>query len=203
MCALETHVEALKLKIDNGGVLPRNVDFARSLCGQFDERGTLSDKQVYWVKRFLDTEPEEPPRGEYLGSTDTLFAMFSTAAGKLKFPAFELTDAAGRAIRVHIAGERARFPGSMTIGAPKTAGRTWYGRLHTNGTLELSENADDDVRDLIAALTLEPHQTVADHGHKTGHCCFCHVALTDERSLVAGYGPICAKNWNLPWGAAA
>lgn len=37
-------------------------------------------------------------------------------------------------------------------------------------------------------------------GHITGSCVFCTRKLTDERSIVAGYGPKCAENNGLPWG---
>lgn len=33
-----------------------------------------------------------------------------------------------------------------------------------------------------------------------GVCVFCSATLTDEPSIAAGYGPICASNNGLPWG---
>lgn len=32
------------------------------------------------------------------------------------------------------------------------------------------------------------------------HCVFCGLKLTDRRSEDAGYGPICAEKYGLPWG---
>lgn len=47
-----------------------------------------------------------------------------------------------------------------------------------------------------------PHAEAA--GHATGRCCFCGRDLTDERSAEhkggAGYGPVCAAKYGLPWG---
>jgi hypothetical protein len=40
----------------------------------------------------------------------------------------------------------------------------------------------------------------AEHGHKTGNCCFCSRPLNDARSTEVGYGPVCADKWELPWG---
>lgn len=40
-------------------------------------------------------------------------------------------------------------------------------------------------------------------GHLTDHCCFCGLTLTDDgegRSVEVGYGPVCARKHNLPWG---
>lgn len=31
-------------------------------------------------------------------------------------------------------------------------------------------------------------------------CCFCWAPLDDARSIVKGYGPVCARHWGLPWG---
>ena len=40
-------------------------------------------------------------------------------------------------------------------------------------------------------------------GHTTHHCCFCGLELTDDgdnKSIDVGYGPVCARKNNLPWG---
>lgn len=37
-------------------------------------------------------------------------------------------------------------------------------------------------------------------GVLTGTCVFCARELTDERSIEAGYGPVCADKNGLPWG---
>lgn len=36
-------------------------------------------------------------------------------------------------------------------------------------------------------------------GKETSHCCFCGTELSNEGSVHYGYGPICAKRFNLPW----
>ena len=46
-------------------------------------------------------------------------------------------------------------------------------------------------KDPIAAATLS--------GKLTSCCSFCSKQLTDERSVVLGYGPVCAEHWGLPW----
>ena len=46
-------------------------------------------------------------------------------------------------------------------------------------------------KDPIAAATLS--------GKLTSCCSFCSKQLTDERSVVLGYGPVCADHWGLPW----
>lgn len=46
-------------------------------------------------------------------------------------------------------------------------------------------------------------EEAAAFGHSTGKCVFCSQKLTDGRSTEVGYGPICAENNGLPWGAMA
>jgi hypothetical protein len=58
-------------------------------------------------------------------------------------------------------------------------------------------------RNLIYKLTPEMALTAEDaheFGDLYGECCFCGLALTDERSISAGYGPTCASKHGLPWG---
>jgi len=40
----------------------------------------------------------------------------------------------------------------------------------------------------------------SEYGHAHGHCVFCARELTDERSVVVGYGQVCADRRDLPWG---
>jgi len=49
---------------------------------------------------------------------------------------------------------------------------------------------------------ITPEQA-ASFGHEFHACVFCATPLTDDgdnRSVVVGYGPICAKRYGLPWG---
>ena len=46
-------------------------------------------------------------------------------------------------------------------------------------------------------LTAEQAKQFGDDTHR---CIYCSIALTDQRSIDAGYGPVCADNYGLPWG---
>ena len=50
----------------------------------------------------------------------------------------------------------------------------------------------------------ELQRIAAKYGVESGNCLFCSRELTDERSNPAlggaGYGPVCAKKYSLPWG---
>lgn len=44
------------------------------------------------------------------------------------------------------------------------------------------------------------NDSAAHLGKELGFCAFCLAALTTDESISAGYGPVCAAKWNLPWG---
>lgn len=52
----------------------------------------------------------------------------------------------------------------------------------------------------IRNMAENPLKVALAYGKQTGHCCFCGIDLTDNRSVTMGYGPICAGKYNLPWG---
>lgn len=66
--------------------------------------------------------------------------------------------------------------------------------------------SDDEVRAEAAVLqwgTADPVALAAiAKAHAEDHhaCMFCGLELTDDPSVVAGYGPVCAEKYDLPWG---
>lgn len=54
------------------------------------------------------------------------------------------------------------------------------------------------------ALAATGHPVTAEEaaafGLTHGHCIACAHDLTDDRSLIVGYGPVCAKRYGWPWG---
>ena len=58
------------------------------------------------------------------------------------------------------------------------------------------------VRNLSEATTLGAEDAAA-FGALYGICCACGRSLTDERSIHAGYGPVCAQNNGWAWGETA
>lgn len=62
-----------------------------------------------------------------------------------------------------------------------------------NGTLPASHRAAARI------VAEDPLNAIIEFGHASGSCSFCRKDLTDMRSVSVGYGPICAKKFNLPW----
>lgn len=181
--------------------------FAESLFSQLHRpngRG-LSEKQWAWIDRLAKRAIGGDQRQTTsLGSVAGLLDLFATAkANGLKNPAIVAQSPVGP-IRLSVAGERARQPGTINVAEKGRFGEaTWYGRIKLDGTFEAArDGAPAELLAYLAEFAARPAETAAKHGHTTGNCCFCDRPLTDARSTAVGYGPVCAKKWALPWGEA-
>lgn len=74
-----------------------------------------------------------------------------------------------------------------------------YGMIRRDGTYQALSRHDDKVLEFIKQFAADPAKVAGEYGRTSGKCCFCNTELTDARSLKVGYGPVCAKNHNLPW----
>jgi hypothetical protein len=184
-------VRALEASISQ--LSPRSREFASSLCQQYWKRGYLSERQEPWVWKLIDeaTKPAEP---ETTINAEPLFAKFAEAQKHIQFPKLIFDSPVGK-VKLHPAGEMAKYPGSITI---KVDGG-WVGRIHKDGRLEV-RNHKEELKEILDGFAADPHAYAVKHGHDVGWCCFCGLMLTDPRSKSAGYGPYCAENWGLPWG---
>ena len=197
--ALQQHAGKLK---------PDDQHFAQSLLKQHQRKGTLSDKQWYWVGKLAEraTQPAEPLPESEVGSFKGVVELFEIARKHLKYPKITLALPGGQAIQLTLAGKASKFPGTINVTDGKPFGQnTWYGRVSKDGTWTMSPNCDDEVLvdqmyDLLVQLAEHPAETAKAYGVLTGSCCFCLAKLTDPSSIEAGYGPVCAKKWGLPWG---
>ena len=169
-----------------------------------EQIGTYRDSFIYSVA------PKEPPKTVAVGDLSGVLALFATAKQKLKYPAVVLSvPDANMSVRLTIAGPRAKVPGSVTVCDANKGGdgeRDWFGRITTDGAFQPSNKLNGRVDAVTARLrefACEPARVAAEHGKLTAVCCFCNVPLgrgDDKRSLDVGYGPVCAKNFGLPWG---
>ena len=74
-----------------------------------------------------------------------------------------------------------------------------YGDIGNDGYWRPSRRATDAIAAIVSKVETDPIAYARAHGAKTGRCCFCSRKLTDPTSVRAGYGPVCAKNFGLPW----
>lgn len=163
-------------------------DFPQSLAKQHDERNRLSGCQWYHVHRILmELEKPAPPTTD----ADALRGLFTNAvASNLKRPQLRFKTDAG-VIRV----------------AYDRNGTLWFrcvdvrlARIDPDNTFERYRSCTDMQWALIELIIKYPLAMAVKFGKQMGRCCFCGIELTTPESVTAGYGPICADKWGLPWG---
>ena len=138
--------------------------------------------------------PAAPPAVVIEASPVIAFLNVAKANG-LKYPKVRFAAPGGGELRLSIAGPTAKVPGSVNV----VVRGEWLGRINPDGAgngRNLTGNAT--LLALLAKIASDPARLAKEYGALTGNCSFCSKALTDAGSVEVGYGPICAKNWNLP-----
>jgi Family of unknown function (DUF6011) len=165
--------------------------------------GTQYGKNVYEI---VAQQEQQNGASKNVGDLSGILALFERAKAHLKFPAIVLgVPALGTdfAIRINVAGSRAKVPGSLTVlDADKgDDGREWFGRVLLDSTYQAKAGTAPAIADRLREFAADPVKIAGDHGRLTGRCCFCNIRLSDPRSTVVGYGRICADHFGLPWGS--
>lgn len=211
---MTTLIERLTLALPH--VPAKRTDFAKSLIEHYVAFGKLSEKQWYWVET-LAVEAEgaalgltPPPETEAVGDLTGLVALFKTAGSKLSYPTIVLKLPSGSGIKLYVASAKSKTPGHIQIKGSSNAGSNmWLGRVSPDGDFFQSpftksmQGLGREITTLLKAMSVDPAGTAAAYGKMTGCCAFCGKPLKDEKSVHAGYGPVCATNYNLPWGKKA
>jgi Family of unknown function (DUF6011) len=193
-------------------------DWAERMCDFYETHERLTDKQVAIaltpfrtlqdMERYSHGErgtpasekgaPDPGTSSKVLLDTSEIRELFTIAAQKLKFP-------------------------KLTYYRPEGKNLTFYPRVHKNPGMiavkmehpdlliaEFSDRqflwmpaAPIEIRKLIVSILKKPVELLTENGKAYSTCCYCGLGLTDPRSIVAGYGPVCASNWELPWGEEA
>lgn len=179
----------------------RDLSFAQSLLKQ-STRG-LSDKQMYWVGVLADRVTEPAPVLDEVAAPLQVKEIFSLIERNNMAKRPKLRVIIGQQeMQVSRAGDRARFPGSLNV--VQINGKVFLGRVHLDGRWEparyIEPNRAKEIGEGLKLFAANPEETARAYGKQTGHCCFCAKHLDDERSLLMGYGPVCAANYRLPWG---
>lgn len=170
-------------------------------AAKFENR--LTERQEAFAAvliRRAQPSPSSKPAGQPLDLTK-LTAMFDKAGEKLKRPKIQFLTEAGEWFAVSKAGAESRNPGYLYV---KGEGNRYLGKIDRTGNFMGANGTDADaaVQAQAALITFckDPAAAAKAFGDATANCCFCSLGLTDDRSVTAGYGPICAKNYGLAWG---
>lgn len=177
-----------------------DLRFAQSLQDSFRAYGKLSDKQMEWVEKLITraTAPpkaaREPSHSQAIPGFKAVEDLLYHAAQFVAFPCIRLRTEKDQHIQL-----RPR-PNERAV----TVHTEDYCGVYRNEVLDMSYLrflADPtDVLNTLHQMAAHPLETAILYGKKYKSCCFCGIGLTDARSIVVGYGPICAGNYGLPWG---
>ena len=147
----------------------------------------------YYVAPTVKQAPPPPPPIDY--SMKPLADVMTTVG--LKRPSLRLNSAMGEVVLSLTRGGVA--PGSVAI---KIAGN-FIGCVRPSGecsSLLKNQNYADLRKHLLDIATDKSSliQAAVAYAKLTNNCSFCGLQLTNDFSVVYGYGPICAENWGLP-----
>lgn len=184
--------------------------FAESLLDQYQDRHTLSVKQWYWIDELARraeaqgaAQAEAPKAAPAPATLLPLIALFDNAAQHMQFPTIRF-DCDGRELKLTRTGTQAREPGAISITSARGGygDRRFYGTVGRDGRLRANAAAAalPTLQSVLETISADPLGYARAYGLETKECCFCAISLTDPRSRAAGYGPICARNYGLPWG---
>ncbi len=179
--------------------LPRMEDehatFARCLLGQVELRNALTEREWFWVSELARRYP--PPVAVQLeGNLGPMVAMMVLAGTKLLNPKvriiapFDAGQGDWDSIELHMDGHAGHVVVEYPGGTAKITG---------DGVLVSRRPVPQYIVAALNEFSKDPIQSATAYARRTGACCFCRVKLEDERSVRVGYGPVCAKHYNLPF----
>ena len=163
--------------------------FAASLVEQFDDRGSLSEKQTgAAVAMLMKVKANKANRAEApTVDLSNVVAMFNKAHEAIKTPKFRFEDlvisrapdtgANAGALYVKVDGE---YAGKVKEGK-------WFGL----------RSAPQDTLSKLQQIAESPLDSAVAYGRKTGNCAMCGRDLTKHESIERGVGPICAERFGL------
>lgn len=176
--------------------------FAASLLAGIARYGSLTARQEDAARRLLAQAAGSAPGSEKTALASSVQAVFEllarAQASGLKYPKIRLQAGDGSPIVLALAGARSRHAGEVQVtdGGGFGEGR-YFGRIDRAGSLTAARDMTEAVRDAIGRLAADPVGEAARYGRLTGRCCMCNLPLEDERSVAAGFGPVCAERWGL------
>lgn len=132
-----------------------------------------------------------------------ILALFASARRNgLAKPRVRFMTKAG----LHIAlAPSSKYPDSIRVLDAKATedARRFHGWINATGFHVSRDCGPDTASDIVTTLRdveLDPVAAAKLYGRQTSSCCMCGRHLDTSESVTAGYGPICADKYGLPWG---
>jgi len=175
-------------------------NFVTSMMRQFETKGTLSPKQTTWaVKLSTEAAHKESDPMAYESDDEGDYIEVVQFMKKADLKKARMTFTVGRlTTTLYLAPAHGKNPDHIYV---KCNGK-YVGKVTPVGHLVARDGyykmGAQAILDDMVATGIETY--VLSYGKKSGNCCLCSRTLTDDRSLVAGVGPICAKRYGIQWG---
>jgi hypothetical protein len=184
--------------------------FAKGLITSYQKYQSLTPKQEPWIGKLLAkahplaniVPPVQIPEEVSVGDFSGVVKLFESAKAHLKAPKITL-KLGETVVKLALAGPKSKYPGSVVV---KSDGKypyaTFYGRVTPEGQWKgsLAYETLPGLVELLTEFGKNPAQVAKTHGKLTGNCCFCNKTIgdgEDKRSLMVGFGPVCAKHYGL------
>lgn len=178
----EEAVNMLKVLVQQGNI---TSTFARSLLTQANH---LSPKQLAWVHKLTTNAKVAPPMYANIAK------IFDHAGERLVRPMVTINIADMVILLKKLPSDHHLYPNQLYV----YVDGKYNGRIDLRGQY-ISGTSCMDITHILSQLNADPQEYARRYGHTTGRCCFCNKKLTTDRSMQAGYGPVCAFNYNLAY----
>jgi hypothetical protein len=158
-------------------------DFATSLVRQIEDGRTLSDKQRAIADRIVNGGGKAAPKATALDLSHVPAGIYAVPGGDTR-------------LKVKIdKPEKGKWAGFVFVkdGAE-------YGEQQRYGMQRPGQTYSGKIEDALRIIAADFVAAAKAYAAITGCCSFCKLPLEDERSVEAGYGPVCASKRGLPWG---
>ena len=165
--------------------------FAGSLSAAIAQYGSLTEKQLQAARGMqaklaanAEAKAAEKVAGAAIVDLSPIREMFEMAvANGYKKPAYR-----AEGLKITRAPNTGRNPGALYVVSDETD--EYLGKII--GTQYSGKPAV-----ALAAISADPKGAAIRYGQRTGTCSCCGRLLTNEGSIEAGIGPICATKWGL------
>ena len=190
---------------EQGKLTPRDEEFVSSLCNTFIQYFNLTSNQWYWVDQLASRYTEIEP---IYGSFNAILVMFRLAQSHgLKRPKVRLLSADPEPVYFELwfrPGEKDERVVEIMKGGWQGSGRRHFaGWIHHDSIVPFrSDRITVGMKNTLQDLALDPLGVAKAMAQKLSQCMYCGQRLSDEESKSKGYGPICARHWELPWGSS-
>lgn len=175
-------------------------NFAADLVRQFEERGSLSDKQVAAAINQVEkaaardvaraAEKAAAVANAPVVDLANVRSMFEVAKSNgLKKPGLWFGD-----LKITEAPSHGANAGALYV---KLQGGEYAGKIVGSKFMPGWGVAQNAILEALLEIATNPADVLRIKGKETGRCCCCGRELTDAVSVANGIGPICATNWGL------